>query len=61
MLKDHSDKTIKEIKDGFALLMISEENYPEYKDPYTFADGFRICSLYSENEFVSSDTATHNK
>ena len=60
MSKDCFDKTTKEIQDGFALLMISEENYPEYRDPYSFADGFEICSLYSENEFISSDTAVQN-
>ena len=41
----------------FELLGISKEEYPEYLDPFSFAEGFQICSLYSEDEAVTSDAA----
>ena len=43
------------IKKGFEMLGITEEQYPDYSDPTSFAEGFQICSLFSENEAVLND------
>ena len=60
MAQEMKRDSIKDIQDGFALLQICEEDLPDYVDPYTFAESFKICSLkicslYSENEAFSSD------
>ena len=58
MAQEMKRDSIKDIQDGFALLQICEEDLPDYVDPYTFAENFKICSLYSENEAFSSDAVT---
>lgn len=55
MAHETSGNSIEFIQEGFALLQIREEELPDYEDPYSFAESFRICSLYSENEVFSSD------
>lgn len=55
MAQETSGNSMEYIQQGFALLQIREEELPDYKDPYSFAESFRICSLYSENEVFFSD------
>lgn len=41
----------------FKLLEIKEKDYPEYSDPISFANGFKMCSLY-ENSDISTSNST---
>jgi len=41
----------------FKLLEIKEKDYPEYSDPISFANGFKLCSLY-ENSDISTSNST---
>ena len=46
---------------GFDLLGIHPEDYPEYSDPNSFAERFKICSAYTENDVSSSGKAVEVK
>ena len=46
-----------EINKGFQLLGLTEENYPEYSDPDSFAMNFKICSLLEDSDITTSNSS----
>lgn len=40
--------THERLRDGFKLLGIEPEQYPEYSDPTSFATNFEICTAYKD-------------
>ena len=52
----------RKILNGFKLLKINKENYPDYKDPYKFTSQIKICSILDEKEkFYYSEAEIHDK
>ena len=49
-----------EITKGFQLLGISEEDYPAYSDPESFATTFKVCSLLEYSEITTSNSTVVN-
>lgn len=47
----------KEIKEGFKILKIEEENYPDYKNPYEFTRQIKICSVLNEKDVFYDSSA----
>lgn len=44
------------IVQAFELLGIQENQYPEYKDPNSFASEFKICSLYEDLDITTTNS-----
>ncbi|MHC4122902.1 MAG: hypothetical protein ACYSSI_04950 [Planctomycetota bacterium] len=49
-----------EIKEIFEDLDITEDQYPEYIDPDTFADTFEKCSVLKSHSIIESASTTIN-
>lgn len=45
-----------EIAKGFLLLGLSEDDYPEYSDQESFANTFKICSLFEDSDVTTSSS-----
>ena len=45
-----------QIQKEFEKLGISEDDLPEYRDPYTFAKQIRKCSLYQVDQIMYANS-----